>query len=66
VVFDLPFANTPLVHLGIVGLDISNEDYARLTVRTGKLGPVEFEIVAETRFNTQAFQDQVSWLALGH
>jgi hypothetical protein len=66
VVFERPFATTPILHLGIVGLDISNEDYSRLTVRAEGLGPEGFNLVAETWFDSQIFRVDVSWLALGH
>lgn len=66
VVFEQPFLTTPILHLGIVGLDISNEDYSRLTVRSEALGPDGFTLVAETWFDSQIFRVDVSWLALGH
>lgn len=66
VVFDRPFATTPILHLAIVGLDISNEDYSRLTVRSEGIGPGGFDLVLETWFDSQIFRVDVSWLALGH
>lgn len=66
VAFETPFTMTPVVHLGIVGLDVSNEDYARLSVKTDSIGPLGFTIIAETWFDSRVFRVDVSWLALGH
>lgn len=63
--FVRPFRNAPLVHVGITGLDISNEDAARLTVTAANVTARGFDIVASTWFNTRLWRTQVSWLAIG-
>ena len=64
--FDVPFANVPMVHVGISGFDIDNRDTARLSVRTGAISATGFELVVLTWMNTRVYKVEVSWLALGH
>lgn len=64
--FELAFASTPVVHLGIAGFDVSNEDTARLSTRAVEIHPGGFTIVVETWAGSRVFRADVSWLALGH
>ena len=64
--FDQPFSTPPLVHLGIVGLDVSNRDNLRVRVRAVEVTNTEFCIEAETWFNTEIWMVSVSWLAIGN
>lgn len=65
VTFQREFSQPPIVHLGIVGFDISNQDFSRLKVRPAAILPSGFSIVAETWFDTQIFGVDISWLAVG-
>jgi len=65
VVFERPFAAPPLVHVAIVGLDVENNDAARLRVRAVDIGPGGFCIHVETWLNTRVWSVDVSWLAIG-
>lgn len=66
VAFETPFANIPMVHVGIAGFDIDNRDTARLSVRTGAITATGFDLVVQTWMATRVYQVEVSWLALGH
>jgi len=63
--FEQPFASMPIVHLGIVGLDVSNSDNLRVRVQPRDITTTGFTIEAETWFNTQIWMVSVSWLAIG-
>lgn len=63
--FDQAFASPPVVHLGLVGFDISERDCSRLRVRAVDITTEGFCVRAETWFNTQVWSFDVSWLALG-
>jgi hypothetical protein len=65
VAFQRPFRNPPLVHLGIAGFDISNQDAARLTASVANVTHEGFEIVLATWLHTRLWRVDVSWLALG-
>lgn len=65
VFFERPFNNIPVVQLGIVGFDISNQDAARLKASVSNISPQGFEIVLSTWLNTRAWKVDVSWLAIG-
>jgi hypothetical protein len=64
--FDSPFANVPLVHVGVAGFDIDNRDTARLKVRAERITANGFMLVIETWRHTRVYGVDVSWLALGH
>jgi hypothetical protein len=64
--FDSPFANVPLVHVGLVGFDIDNRDTARVKVKTERMTANGFMLVIETWRHTRVYGVDVSWLALGH
>jgi hypothetical protein len=63
--FDQPFAATPVVHLGLVGFDISERDCSRLRVRAVDITPDGFAVEAKTWLGTEVYSIDVSWLALG-
>ncbi|MET0290863.1 MAG: H-type lectin domain-containing protein [Steroidobacteraceae bacterium] len=63
--FEHFFRAIPVVHLGIVGFDISNHDAARLKARVENISHRGFDIVLSTWLNTRAWQVDVSWMAIG-
>lgn len=63
--FERSFRGTPIVHLGLNGFDISNQDAARLRVRAERVTSDGFEVVAETWLCSQVWSIEVSWLAIG-
>jgi hypothetical protein len=63
--FEQPFTLPPLIHVGIVGLDVSNRDNLRVKVRASAISAKGFTIEAQTWFNTEIWMVEVSWLALG-
>jgi len=65
VVFERPFTNAPLVHVGITGLDASKDDNLRLRVRAVDIASHGFVIEAETWLNTRIWAVDVTWLAIG-
>jgi len=65
VTFERPFSATPLVHVGMAGLDISNQDSARLTSRVENLSPEGFDLVLGTWLHTRVWRVDVNWLAIG-
>lgn len=65
VVFRTPFAAPPLIHLGVVGFDISNHDAARLAVRAAAVTETGFEIRLSTWLHSKLWCVDVSWLAIG-
>jgi hypothetical protein len=64
--FNAPFANLPMVHVGLTGFDIDNSDTVRLSVRTGEITASGFDLLVLTWLNTRVYKVQVSWIALGH
>jgi hypothetical protein len=65
VTFEQPFAAAPLVNVAISGLDVGNQDAARLRLRAVDIHPGGFSIRAETWLNTRVWSVDVSWLAIG-
>jgi hypothetical protein len=63
--FERPFHMTPLVHLGIAGLDAGNEDATRLTASTANVTQDGFEIVLTTWLHSKLWRVDVNWLAIG-
>jgi hypothetical protein len=59
------FAATPLVHIGIVGFDVGNQDSARLTASVSHITLEGFEVVLSTWLATHIWRVDVSWLAIG-
>jgi len=66
VTFQLPFANVPMVHVGLSGFDIDYRDAARLTVRAANIGPAGFEPVLANWMGTRVYRADIGWIALGH
>jgi len=66
VVFNAPFANVPMVHVGLSGFDIDNDDTIRLSVRADAVSASGFDLVVETWLGTRVYKVEVSWIALGH
>ncbi len=65
VVFDAPFNSAPVVHVGVVGLDVSKDDNLRLSVRAEDITTQGFTLRVETWLNTKIWSVEVSWLAIG-
>jgi hypothetical protein len=65
VVFSRPFSTFPVVHVGIVGLDVSNGDNLRVRVRALDITARGFTLQAETWLNTRIWSVETSWLAIG-
>lgn len=63
--FERAFQSMPLVHLGVVGFDISNHDAARLGVRVTGITTQGFDIVLNTWLGSRLWRVDVSWLAIG-
>jgi hypothetical protein len=65
VLFNRAFSATPLVHLGLSGFDIGNNDSARLHTHVEELDAQGFDIVVSTWLYTRVWKVEVSWLAVG-
>ncbi len=65
VTFEQPLRSSPVVHVGIAGFDMGNEDAARLRVRADNITTDGFEVVVETWLNSKIWSVDVSWLAVG-
>lgn len=65
VVFERRFVAPPLVHVGVVGIDVSKDDNFRLSVRAEEISAHGFQLRAETWLNTRIWSVEVSWLAIG-
>ena len=63
--FERAFAASPLVHVAIAGLDVENNDAARLRVRAVDIHSGGFCIHVETWLHTRVWSVDVSWLAIG-
>lgn len=63
--FEQSFAARPLVHVGVVGVDVSKDDNFRLSVRAEDITRYGFSLRVETWLNTQIWSVEVSWLAIG-
>jgi hypothetical protein len=63
--FSRRFGAPPLVHVGIVGIDIGNQDSARLTASVSHVTAEGFEVVLSTWLATRMWRVDVSWLAIG-
>jgi hypothetical protein len=63
--FSRAFAAPPVVHVGIVGLDVSRDDNVRVRVRAEGITAAGFTLKAETWLNTKIWSVEVSWLAIG-
>jgi len=65
VVFSRPFASFPIVQVGLVGLDVSNNDNLRVRVRALDITSTGFTLQAETWLHTKIWAVETSWLAIG-
>ena len=65
VTFQSSFCGTPLVHIGIAGFDISNQDAARLIAKVENISADGFDIVLDTWLGSRLWRVDVNWLALG-
>jgi len=63
--FESAFSNIPLVHAGISGFDIDNDDTSRLSVRVKDITNEGFKIAIRTWMHTRVYSVEVSWIALG-
>jgi hypothetical protein len=65
ITFERPFNGTPLVHLGMAGFDVSNQDSARVTSSAENVSQEGFDIVIGTWLHTRVWRVDVNWLAIG-
>jgi H-type lectin domain len=65
VAFDSPFSSPPVVHIGVVGLDVSKSDNTRLRARALDVTAHGFVVQVETWLHTQIWSIELSWLAIG-
>jgi hypothetical protein len=65
VAFANAFRGMPLVHIGIAGLDASNQDAVRVTASAAGITPEGFEILLSTWMDTRLWRIDVNWLAIG-
>lgn len=65
VVFERRFSSPPLVHVGVVGIDVSKDDNVRLSVRAESITEHGFTLRVETWLNTKIWSVEISWLAIG-
>ena len=65
IVFERAFSAPPLVHTGIVGIDVSKDDNVRVRVRAVDITSNGFILEAATWLNTKIWSVEVSWLAIG-
>jgi hypothetical protein len=65
VVFGRPFSSFPVVHVGLVGLDVSKDDNLRVRVRALEITSLGFTLQVETWLNTKIWSVETSWLAIG-
>ena len=63
--FAVPFANIPMVHVGLSGFDIDNCDTARISVRAGAISATGFDLLVMTWRNTRVYKVEISWIAPG-
>lgn len=63
--FERIFQGTPLVHLGLAGFDISNQDSARIATRVENVTPEGFDVVLAAWLHTRVWRLDVNWLAIG-
>jgi hypothetical protein len=63
--FERAFNDVPLVHLGLAGFDISNQDSGRIASRAENVSREGFEIVLTTWLHTRLWRVDVNWLAIG-
>lgn len=63
--FEHAFRQPPVVHTGLSGFDISNDDAARLHISTSGIGAHGFDVIIETSLGTRVWSVSVAWLALG-
>jgi hypothetical protein len=65
VAFNQAFSAPPVVHVGIVGLDASEDANLRVRVRAVDITATGFVVEAETWLNTRLWSVEISWLAIG-
>jgi hypothetical protein len=65
VMFDMPFSNTPIVHVGLSGFDMDQRDSARISVGAEAITSTGFDMRIKTWQNTRVYKVEVSWIALG-
>jgi hypothetical protein len=65
VTFERAFRALPIVHIGLVGFDISNQDAARLKLAAECITTEGFDVVVRTWLGTQIWSVEASWLAVG-
>ena len=64
--FERPFAGSPVVQIGITGIDIDNSANARLSVDIVSIDDTGFDIELRTWLNSRLWSVNLSWIAIGH
>ncbi|MGC4088758.1 MAG: H-type lectin domain-containing protein [Polyangiaceae bacterium] len=65
IAFERPFSSTPVVQVGVVGIDASKDHNLRLRLRAENISSSGFTIVVETWLHSQLWSVDLSWLAIG-
>jgi hypothetical protein len=63
--FDNPFSNIPVIHAGIAGFDIDNQDTNRMSLSVKEVSNSGFKVVIQTWMHTRIYMVEISWIALG-
>lgn len=63
--FSRSFSASPVVQVGMVGIDADKGDNLRVRVRAVDITAAGFTILAATWLNTRIWSVEVSWLAIG-
>jgi hypothetical protein len=63
--FSQAFSAPPVIHIGVVGLDVSKDDNTRFRVRALDITEAGFTLQAQTWWNTRIWSVEISWLAIG-
>ncbi|TKW68341.1 MAG: hypothetical protein DI616_03530 [Paracoccus denitrificans] len=65
VVFDQPFRDLPVVHIGLTMWDIERGENQRVDLRTETVSRTGFSIIFATWGNTHIARVRADWLAIG-
>ena len=65
ILFDAPFSNTPIVHIGLSGFDIDQRDSARISVQATAITSTGFDMRIKSWQNTRVYKVEASWIAMG-
>ncbi len=63
--FEKHYTETPVVHVGVAGFDIDNDDNSRLRVRAANIQRDGFTLQIESWLHTRMWSVEVVWTAFG-